>query len=134
MDWHIEECRFERTTQSETDTTDEESESESIVLEPGFDKFQLVGKRDSENRSLYIYEIKKETILFETEMRWVFDPEDEDLDDDEMESRARTVIEWEGSYQISHYLDSMALPPIPGILEESTLDIEGIGNSHESED
>ena len=34
-----------------------------------------------------------------------------------MLSVAKRVVAWEGSYEAQHYLKSMNLPPVPGILE-----------------
>ena len=122
MDWHIEECQFERKVEYE--------DKDELVLVPGPDEMKKIGKRvigeetETNEREVYVYEVEKETDMFKIEMTWIFDPEDEDITDEEMEARINPIIEWEGSHEVTHYLRSMNLPPVPGLLEEPSIDRE----------
>ena len=111
MDWFLEQCQFERKQR------DESTDEEDVFLQPGYD-IDKIGEREVDGSRQITYEVNKDSPIFEVEMRWVFEPGEEEFENDEiLESSVNRIIQWEGSHHLTNYLISMNLPPIPGLLE-----------------
>lgn len=104
MEQWIRECKFER-----LDTEND------VTIEGGIDEFERVDIRQSDDSEIHVFKLAKRTPMFELEMRWDVLPENDDLDYEEIKSRAKTRLRTSGSYYASQYLDSMDLPPLQGL-------------------
>lgn len=95
-------------------------ESKTVRIEGGFDSFERIDirKSDEESPSIHIFKINKETDLFEITINWAVDPEDEEYSEEELKKLAKNRIRTESSYQASHYMKSMDLPPLQGLFAE----------------
>lgn len=95
-------------------------EPKAVRIEGGFDSFERVDIRESNDDEpvTHIFKIEKETDLFEINIRWAVESDDDSLSDDDLKQLAKNRIRTESSYQASHYLKSMNLPPLQALFEE----------------
>lgn len=124
MEFWIRECEFEKLKPAE----------DGITIEGGMDEFERVDIRDENGSEIHVFKVAKRTPLFEIEMRWDVDPEGEDLTQNEIKKRAQNRLAILSSYQASHYLSSMELPPIQGLFYDAMVAAFGETESDESKD
>ncbi|HET7323999.1 MAG TPA: hypothetical protein VFJ06_06690 [Halococcus sp.] len=126
MDSWIDEVHFERYGFSQSD---------HITIEGGFDSLNKVDTRisnDGENE-IHIFEIKKDTDLCLVRINWAIDPEGEDPSEEEFVNTVRNSVRTESSYEVSHYLKSMDLPPLQSLFSEEMV-VELIPQTNESDE
>lgn len=109
--------------------------SETIRIEGGFNSFERIDIRESDEgeTDIHVFKISKETDLFDISINWAVDPEEEDYSESELKELAKNQIRSESSYQASHYLKSMDLPPLQGLFAEEMV-IEMVPESDELDD
>jgi len=92
----------------------------TVRIEGGFDSFERIDIRESDEgeSDIHIFKINKETDLFDISINWAIDPENEEYSENKLKELAENRIRTESSYQASHYLKSMELPPLQGIFAE----------------
>lgn len=110
-------------------------EPETVKLEGGFDSFERIDIRESDEGEpdTHVFKIEKETDIFEIVIHWAVEPEDQGMADEKLKELAKNRIRTESSYQASHYLKSMDLPPLQGLFAEEMI-VELVPGPDESDD
>lgn len=126
MEAWIDRIQFDRIDIDEPDT---------VRIEGGFDSFERIDIRESDEgeSDIHIFKINKETDLFDITINWAIDPENEEYSEDKLKELAKNRIRTESSYQASHYLKSMDLPPLQGLFTEEMV-VEMVPESEEVDD
>ncbi|WP_336342776.1 hypothetical protein [Halalkalicoccus ordinarius] len=114
-----------------------DSDSEVVTIEGGMDEFERTNIKETSNgNKIYFFRIAKRTDLFNIDMKWALDLEEEsDEEDTAIEEFAKGYLRTYADHAISTYLDQMNLPPIQGVLmEEFGMTLEQTSNINETRD
>jgi hypothetical protein len=113
----------------------EVDEPGTVRIEGGFDSFERIDIRESDEdeSDTHIFKINKETDLFNITINWAIDPEGEEYSENKLKELAKNRIRTESSYQASHYLKSMDLPPLQGLFAEEMV-VEMVPEPEELDD
>ncbi|MFB6233028.1 MAG: hypothetical protein ABEH61_02090 [Haloarculaceae archaeon] len=111
------------------------SSDESIKIEGGFDSFERIDIRESEEdeSDIHIFKIEKKSEIFDITINWAVDPEGEEYSEEELKEKTKNRIRTASSYQASHYLESMDLPPLQSLFAEE-MSLELVPSTENSDD
>ena len=107
----------------------------SIKIEGGFDSFERIDIRESDEgeSDIHIFKVEKKSDFFDITINWAVDPEDEEYSDEELKEKTKNRIRTASSYQASHYLESMDLPPLQSLFAEE-MALELVPSSESSDE